>query len=330
MFAVSGDNRATGRGVPAPPTSGQIFSELRLLQPAFCLWTGDTIYGSEDSMGEARAEYDRFLRSAAAADVPIINAPGNHEIHKSAEREALYREKMGELYGSFDYGRCHFIALDTEEAAGPIGIGPAPKEWLRSDLSANRKAAAIVVFMHHPLFPKRKGQGFAETANRDEIHRLFVEYGVKYVFAGHEHLFCQSVHDGVHYVVTGGAGAPSEGSPEEGGFQNYLLVYVAGDGISIVVLEPWRLFLAFGPVSPNGSCSARIDNYHDADLSVLVQFPTDAIGSRASASAALDYKGWTHPLAASIVPPRHPGTTAVLVTVPRARSVLTIISPAKK
>jgi len=329
MFAVSGDNRSTGRGVPAPPTARQIFSELRLLQPAFSLWTGDTIYGAEESMGEARAEFESFLAEAGGADIPIINASGNHEIHELSGREALYQEKMGRLFGSFDYGRCHFIALDTEEAGAKVGIGAAQRDWLRSDLAANRQAAAIFVFMHHPLFPRRQGGGFADPANRDEIHRLFIQYGVKYVFAGHEHLYYQSVHDGVHYVVTGGAGAPSEGPVEEGGFQNYLLVFVNGGDVSLEVLEPWRLFVAFGPVQPDGSCTARIDNYHDADLSVVVQFPTDALGLRARPSAALDYKGWTHALDAAIVPARHAGTTAVRVTVPRARSVLATIAPAK-
>ena len=55
-FVVAGDNRSTGRDIPAPPTARQIFLELRTLAPAFSLWTGDTIYGSDDTVGEAEAE----------------------------------------------------------------------------------------------------------------------------------------------------------------------------------------------------------------------------------------------------------------------------------
>ncbi len=113
MFAIAGDNRAAGRDVPPPPTARQIFSELRLLRPAFCLWTGDAIYGSDDTVGEARAEYEAFLGDAAAAATPIFNAPGNHEIYERRDMETVYEKSMGRLYGSFDYGNAHVIALDT-------------------------------------------------------------------------------------------------------------------------------------------------------------------------------------------------------------------------
>ena len=327
MFAVGGDNRATGRSVPMPPTAGQIFSEFRLLQPAFALWTGDTIYGSEESLGEADAEYRGFLAAAAQAETPIFNAPGNHEISERPERETLYAKRMGRLYGSFDYGRYHFIALDTEEAGQKVGISRAQETWLEADLAANRGAEQIFAFSHHPLFPARPGAGFADSANRDEIHRLFVKYGISCVFGGHEHLYSRSVHDGIIYVVTGGAGAPSEGGPEDGGFQHYLLAYVNGRELTISVIEPWRLFVRVGPVRQDGSCTAQVDNYNGADLSVLVQFPTDSLGSAAVASASLSYKTWSHSLSAAVIPSRTPGTIAVRVTVPRARSAFVAIAP---
>src|SRR5579862_6989861 len=77
-FVVSGDNRSAGRNIPPPPTAEQILKEIRALNPALVLWTGDTIYGSDDSVGEAESEYDQFLGIAAAAGCPVYNAPGNH------------------------------------------------------------------------------------------------------------------------------------------------------------------------------------------------------------------------------------------------------------
>ena len=126
MFAVGGDNRATGRDVPMPPTARRIFAELRLLQPAFVFWTGDAIYGDDDTVGEARAEYAAFRAAASEADTPLFNAPGNHEINDRPDLEEVYQENMGRLYGSFDYGNSHFIALDTEEIGGNRG-SVAPK-----------------------------------------------------------------------------------------------------------------------------------------------------------------------------------------------------------
>jgi len=67
-FVLAGDNRAAGRNLPMPPTAGRIFEEMRLLQPALALWTGDSIRLSDDSVGEADAEYDDFLALAAQSN----------------------------------------------------------------------------------------------------------------------------------------------------------------------------------------------------------------------------------------------------------------------
>ena len=314
-FAVCGDNRPPARHMAAPPTAAQVFTELKLLQPALCLWTGDVIYGADDSVGEARAEYDAFFALAAQSETPLFNAPGNHEIADRKDLETVYEACVGRLYGSFDYADSHFIVLDTEEVGQKPGVGQAQRDWREQDLVANQKTAHIFVITHHPLFPKKDNAGFADAASRDDIHRLFVKYGVKYVFSGHEHLFAQSVHDGINYIVTGGGGA-------------------SGDNVSVNVLEPWRLFLELSPVQPDGSCTALVSNYRHALVSVSVQFPTDALGASAVASASWTYKGTTHPfespLEAVIVPSRKPGTTTVRVTVPASRAVTVTLAPAKK
>ncbi len=331
-FVVGGDNRAVGRGVPPPPTAAQIFAETRLLHPAFALWTGDSIYGSDDTVGEAAREYADFLGSAAIAQTPVFNAPGNHEIFRRRDLERVYEACMGRLYGSFDYGRSHFIALDTEEADRAPGIGSVQLTWLKRDLEANRGAEHIFVFSHHPLFPNPSDPkaGFADPANRDEVHRLFVRYCVNTVFSGHEHLYYASVHDGVRYIVTGGGGAPSDGTPQDGGFQHYLLVTVDGGAVKVQVLQPWRLFDQIGPVEPDGACTAMVMNYGFEPLGVTVDFPTDALGVKAVASASWTYKSKTHPVAAEIVASGKPGTTAVRIVARQGRGTLVAIHPASK
>jgi hypothetical protein len=330
LFAVAGDNRSTDRGVPMPPTSREVFAEYALLRPAFSLWTGDTIYGSEESVGEASAEWDGFLAAAAKGMTPIFNAPGNHEISERPELAALYERKAGRLYGSFDYGNSHFVALDTEEVGRKPGIGPEQQAWLEADLAANRGASNIFVFLHHPLFPTRASEGFVDKANRDAIHRIFVTYGVRYVIQGHQHLFARSVHDGVTYIVTGGGGAPNNPGPEAGGFEHYLLFNVNGRDVALTVVAPWRLFCEVGPVQTGGSCLARVDNYNAADLSVVVRFPTDELAGHANASAHVAYKGVVVPVSAEILPSSAPGTTDVRVTVPRARSAFVSLGPAHR
>src|ERR1043166_4835203 len=81
VFVVAGDNRPTTHGAPYPHGFNRVIEEIGLIRPDLVLWTGDTIYGYGDKDEPALAdEYARFIDIAKYADVPIFNAPGNHEI----------------------------------------------------------------------------------------------------------------------------------------------------------------------------------------------------------------------------------------------------------
>lgn len=319
-FVVGGDNRSVGRGVPMPPTAQEIFSEVALLHPNFVLWTGDTIYGSDDTIPEANQEYDTFLRAASLAEVPIYNAPGNHEIHDRPEMARLYVQRMGELYGSFDYGSVHFIAINTADFGMKGGVNTEQFHWLEQDLETNKNAHLIVVFTHYPLFPKNAEEGFFDRANRDALHQLFRKYGVKYVFSGHEHLYYSTVQDGVHYIVSGGAGAPSDAAVDDGGFQNYLLCHVDGDLIHITVMQPWRLFAKVvreDAQNPQG----MLMNYTVQDLPLYIKLPS--VEDVHSVNAFIHYKGKTVVLQASEEQiPEDKHYIYVKVVVPAHRAVI--------
>ncbi len=324
-FVLAGDNRSSGRGIPMPPTATEIFRESQILGPAFILWTGDTIYGCDESIPEARAEYATFLESARLAHVPVYNAPGNHEIFDRKELETLYTQEMGPLYGSFDYGASHFIALDTEEVGAKPGIGSAQLAWLEQDLQAHSGSQTIFAFTHHPLFPKDPTSGFADEANRDAVHALFVKYGVKNVFSGHEHLFFKSEHDGVTYWVTGGAGAPSEAGADDGGYQHYLLFTVDAASVSAILLEPWRLFS--NKYASPGLSGVQVSNYNRADLPVTVDVPVHGAIAETTVKATWEYKGKVHSLPVTLLAPRTKGVVTVRLAVPGSRTA-TIAIPA--
>jgi hypothetical protein len=100
--------------------------------------------------------------------------------------------------------------------------------------------------LHRPLFSKvdadlSKGKSFKDKAGRDALHKLFVKYKVKAVFAAHEHLFSDTVKDGVRYLITGGGGAPLYSSPQDSGFYHYVLVSVAGGDIRIDVISLYSI-----------------------------------------------------------------------------------------
>ncbi|MDE2125407.1 MAG: metallophosphoesterase [Armatimonadetes bacterium] len=326
-FVVGGDNRAVARGAPMPPTAGEIFTEIRLIHPAFVLWSGDTIYGTEETVREARAEYRVFLQLASRCEAPVFVAPGNHEIARRPEMAALFQRMLGPLYGSFDWGATHVIALNTEGPAHPREVTGSQLKWLTNDLNAHASAAHTFVFMHHPLFPTDPAEGFKDLANRDALHQMFVRAGVHQVFSGHEHLYHASVHDGISYVISGGSGAPSDAAPEDGGFQHYLLVHVHGATVRWLVLQPWRLFAYPQPRSANGARSVLLANYNLADVPMVGELSTADIGRHYTVSAVSRYKGKVKTLPYTLAHPRIPGVIDVRVIVPGARPALITITP---
>jgi hypothetical protein len=196
-------------------------------------------------------------------------------------------------------------------------------EWLHADLETNRGAVHTFVFMHYPLYPKSAAEGFNSAAQRDALHALFVRYGVRNVFCGHEHLIYKSERDGVTYWVSGGAGAPNDAPPEEGGYQHYLQFTVDGEKVSANILQPWRLFARAGPAHRDGSASVTVANYNAVDLAVRVEMPFAS--AAAAASASWTYKGTSHPLTATVVPTATPGTVAVQVVVPKGRAAVVTV-----
>ena len=251
-FIVAGDNRSTGHGYPMPPAFEEICREIGWIHPDFTFWTGDVIEGYGDSVAEANAEYDTFLQGAALTGGPVFNAPGNHEYSLDAALLPVYEQRLGSLYGSFDYGHSHFIALDTSPAGadGTIKggtIDDAQWAWLQGDLAANRGARNIFVFMHHFVFGPPDPDtpdldtGFVSTESRDRLHALLVKNKVRAVFCSHNHIYWHAVKDGVAYFISGGAGAPLDASPEKGGYLHYLSVRVDGGGITTQIEQPWHL-----------------------------------------------------------------------------------------
>jgi 3',5'-cyclic AMP phosphodiesterase CpdA len=290
LFVVSGDNRPTAQGAPLPPVVKTIFSEIGLIRPDFVIWTGDTVYGYCDSSTELEQEYQAFAAAARplAGAVPLFNSPGNHEIHARqtcsapADKvcgppcsEDAFRGHFGQLYGSFDFGGAHFIALDTDVPGAEDAITGDQLAWLKADLEANKGARAIFLFSHTEFYSAPQIDPPAATshpavANRWELQDLFRRYPVKAVFSGHEHIYYRepaAQHDGIDYFVAGGAGAPLYAPPDRGGFSHYLVVRLSGTKVTYDVVEPGRLSLEEAPAEAGspGEMKFWIVNSNDID-----------------------------------------------------------------
>lgn len=245
-FAVFGDFRQARRDRPYPEVFSRILREVKLVGPSFAVSTGDAYYGYGGSFQRFRNEVDHFLSEMRSLDFPVFNAMGNHEVTGEAEREQYVRERFGEFHGSFDVGNLHFIVLNTEERGREGTVTDDQLRWLERDLEANRNAAHILVFLHRPLFSAldpdfATGKSFRDRKERDALHALFARYGVKLVCAGHEHLYSDTVRDGVRYIIAGGGGSPLYRPADEGGLFHYLIVKATDTGLSVNVLQPYSI-----------------------------------------------------------------------------------------
>jgi len=330
-FVVTGDNRSTGHGYPMPACFDEICTEIGYLHPPLVLMTGDVIEGYGDTPAEANDEYDVFLKAVSLTGVPVFNAPGNHEFSLDvANLLPIYKKRMGDLYGSFDYGNSHFVAVNSiaVHADGTVtdgSIDDAQWTWLDNDLKSTT-AKNIFVYLHYypfgPADPDTPGgatTGWKSDAERDRFHAMMVKYGVRAVFAGHNHIYYHTAKDGVDYYISGGAGAPLDASPDQGGFLHYVVVHVDGNKITTDILQPWHLAVTYPNGDGNGQSreTAWVENTNHPDVTVgavVFHIKSPATGITASALIA-GYKGKpAKPVPASIVS-QTPSTDGKSVTV---------------
>ena len=325
-----------------PPSAEEIFKEISLIRPPFIIWTGDEIEGYDDTTAEADAEYKDFLSLAAVAQTPVFGIPGNHEISFDPALQAVYMADIGPLYGSFDYDGSHFIGLDSTpiEADGKIHEGtidPDQLAWLKADLSANQTANNIFVFFHHYMYGPAdpdaatpSDTGFADPAERDMLHQLFVQYHVRAVFNGHSHCSYHVQKDGVDYYIAGNAGAPMDVDPEDGGYLGYNLVTVSGSKATVRNLIPWTLLTRTISGNDGVSTTAQIAVsaycHGNIDLrGVTVSMPQSP---SYTATALTRYKGKSPAADVSVVnvAPGSNGTSEVTLDVPAKSARTTYIT----
>ncbi len=224
-FIVFGDNRPDAPYEPQPAVFKQILHEVGLWRPVFAVNLGDVLAGYNKDKKEWQREYLEYLDLLNKVPVKIYTVPGNHDLVFYGRE--FWKKFMGDEFYSFDYKGFKFIFLSTDYP-DMYQFGADEYQWLLYQLrEARSKGLEPIVFMHRPVFsylhPKKiTGMGSVQMAQL--LHRTFVEYGVKYVFQGHEHCYGKIVKDGVNYIITGGAGAPLYPEVTKGGFYHYLVI----------------------------------------------------------------------------------------------------------
>jgi hypothetical protein len=195
------------------------------------LHAGDIAYGNSGGTGDATYRtFNDWFFDIYAAFLPsrgLYTTEGNHDSRPSNGNGVAYLDAFtlptngatpaypdhAERYYSFDYGRVHFVALDTEFAFQDATRRSEQISWLESDLAATAQPWKVAVFHRSPY--SAGGEHGSDIVVRGAFGPVFEQYGVQLVISAHEHTYERTLPQrtspngqAVTYIVTGGGGAP--------------------------------------------------------------------------------------------------------------------------
>lgn len=210
-----------------------VFAKAAAEKPFFFLHTGDLV---RPSTVESYVSYHVALVQSIAP-IPFVPVPGNHE--KGPNKDfAAFRHIYGNVQFSFDYGDCRFVGIHN---ADRWKMTWSDLNYLEQELSKPGATYRFVLFHVPPEFLENyagteEGRGF--SWNGGKFRSLMTRLKVDHVFVGHIHGYATEVVDGVHYSITGGAGAPlATVLSEEGNVNNYIVVHVTPQGLKREVVR---------------------------------------------------------------------------------------------
>jgi hypothetical protein len=190
------------------------------------LHVGDMAYNSgldSEFQGRFFEMYDATLRNTVCWP-----AMGNHEGRTSkgmagvgpyydcyvcpTKGEAGGLPSGREAYYSFDFGRIHFIVLDScDESVTKKGkltpLGEEMMEWLKADLEKTQ-ADWLIAYWHHPPYTKGSHDSdsigdFESIEMRSKFIPVLESAGVDVVLSGHSHIYERSMlMDGAYATPT--------------------------------------------------------------------------------------------------------------------------------
>jgi len=196
------------------------------------LHMGDLAYDSgtvDELQARVFSVYAELFRN-----LPFFPVAGNHEY--KTRRAQPFRDAFalpdGERSYSFDWGRVHFAAIDTELDYR------AQAAWLDRDLAASRLPWRIV-YLHKA--PYSSGAHGSDGALRAALAPVLERHRVQLVLSGHEHHYERMrPQKGVTYVISGGGGAGVRpvGSSSFTAFSDAVIHFVYGEvGVDTLTLH---------------------------------------------------------------------------------------------
>ena len=232
-FAILGDKTSGGEG--KWPIYDRAVDAINLLAPDFVITVGDQIPGHMQDRPAWDAEWAEYMNHANRIETPLFLIPGNHDI-ANVECYRFWKEDFGRTYYAFDYKRCHFLMLNTEEERFD-GRGPVWQTMMRfaeDDLAAHAGSRHTFLFFHKPMWDDPRYDKDWARIEQALGERPFT------VVAGHEHYLATERKGNGLYVIQNatGGGIQLSGIREFGCFQAFANVTVDGADVRYAIIEP--------------------------------------------------------------------------------------------
>lgn len=219
----------------------RVVTELAGRKAAFGITAGDI-------MNDDLSLFPRYNAIIKQVGIPWFNVPGNHDINYLAPDDSrsldTFRRHFGPAYYSFNWGKVHYVILDTilyggtdpekrNSSGGYITkLDEKQLKWLKADLSFVKKDKLIVLAMHAPI--KSAGSDIPELnmVNPDELFEALSVFKRVFAIAGHlhgtQHIYFDA-DDGYkgknplhHHVITTASGSWWAGSKDVDGIPHSL------------------------------------------------------------------------------------------------------------
>jgi predicted phosphohydrolase len=217
-FVVCGDTREWIFGefwrAPQDFERRAVIARLVEERPDFVVNTGDLVaHGSWESDWETFDAEMAPLRAAGVAYLPVL---GNHDLWPStggglANWFAHFPSLGGRRWYDVRYGYVDLVVLDTNDSSLTAEDVAAEDAWYADRLAAadaDASVRCVIVACHQPPITNSLMHGSSPWVRAHFVDPARSHPKVKAFVCGHVHSYEHFIEGGVHFVVSGGGGAP--------------------------------------------------------------------------------------------------------------------------
>ena len=227
VFAFGDHRPPSGDNVP------EVFLKIRdginSGKAAFVIDGGDLVYSG------TIYQWDNLMKVWKWKE-PVFIAAGNHEYQ--GEGISIFHYLFGPTQYAFSLGGYRYVF--ENDVMGNYQLSEEQFAWLKKQLElAKERGERPVIVMHAPPYDPRPGgdDHAMDEKSAEKLLALMKAYDAFGIFS-HIHIYWDGTYDGVHFIITGGGGAPLYAPQDKGGFYHYVLLDMkAGGDIGVKVFK---------------------------------------------------------------------------------------------